>query len=391
MMIKQSIQLATLMISLACLYPASAADPAADTDELLKQPGVVSADFIFDSAPFAQCHASTIADTPSGLVAAWFGGTKEQNPDVGIWLSRLVDGQWTAPVEVANGIQHQRTDGSIHRYPCWNPVLFQPRKQADVGAAPLLLFYKCGPDPSAWWGMMTTSTDGGATWSEPRRLPEGIIGPVKNKPVELEDGTVVCPSSTEDHGWRLHLETTRDLGKTWTRTGPLNDGVEKGAIQPSILFHKEGGWQMLARDRHRVGNVWSTRSDDQGKTWSELESTGLPNPSSGTDALTLADGDQLLVYNHRQRASEDAPSAGSRAFLNVAVSDNGSDWNAALVLEDGDGEYSYPAVIQTDDGLLHITYTWNRRRIKHVVVDPAKLERSPIVDGKWPAAMERDN
>ena len=118
------------------------------------------------------------------------------------------------------------------------------------------MFYKCGPSPDAWWGMLMTSDDGGATWGVPRRLPEGIIGPVKNKPVELADGTIVCPSSTENDGWRLHLETTNDLGRTWTRIGPLNDGRRKGAIQPSMLFHRDGRWQMLARDRRRKGNVW---------------------------------------------------------------------------------------------------------------------------------------
>ncbi len=146
---------------------------------------------------------------------------------------------------------------------------------------------------------------------------------------------------------------------------------------------------MLARDRRRKGNVWSTWSSDKGRTWSKLVSSGLPNPSSGTDAVTLADGRQLLVYNHRQRLSEDAPTAGSRGILNVAVSDDGVHWQAALVLEEGDGEYSYPAVIQTADGLVHITYTWNRKRIKHVVVDPAKLRLVPIVDGKWPDAAQR--
>jgi len=140
-----------------------------------------------------------------------------------------------------------------------------------------------------------------------------------------------------------------------------------------------------SRDRRRKGNVWSTWSSDHGRTWSPLASTGLPNPSSGTDAVTLADGRQLLVYNHRQRPSEDAPIADSRGILNVAVSDDGVHWQAALVLEDGDGEYSYPAVIQTADRLLHITYTWNRKRIKHVVVDPAKLELQPIVAGQWPS------
>lgn len=355
--------------------------------------GVVESEFIFDEAPHPQCHASTIAETPTGLVAAWFGGTRERDPDVGIWVARHVDGRWTPPVEVANGIQYKRPDGSVHRHPCWNPVLFQPQD------GPLLLFYKCGPRPNAWWGMLMTSTDGGKTWSEPKRLPEGIIGPVKNKPVELADGTIVCPSSTEDHGWRLHLETTKDLGKTWTRTGPLNDGSKKGAIQPSLLFHRDGGWQMLARDRRRKGVVWSTWSSDEGRTWSELESSGLPNPSSGTDAVTLADGRQLLIYNHRARASEDAPTGNSRGVLNVALSDDGKYWQAALVLEEADhgegegtrAEFSYPAVIQTKDGLVHFTYTWHRQRVKHVVLDPAKLKLVPIENGQWPQRVGRTN
>jgi predicted neuraminidase len=348
-------------------------------DHLLAQPGIVSADFVFDEAPYPECHASTIAETPFGLVTAWFGGTKEKHPDVGIWVARDVGtGDWSTPVEVANGIQYTQPDGTMHRHPCWNPVLFQPKD------GPLLLFYKCGPEPSAWWGMVTTSDDGGATWSLPRRLPEGIIGPVKNKPLQLAGGTIICPSSTEDKGWRLHLESTDDLGSTWTRNGPLNTGNDKQAIQPSLLIHPDGRWQMLARDRRRRGNVWSTWSSDRGKTWSALSSTGLPNPSSGTDAVTLADGRLLLVYNHTQRPSEAESIGNSRRMLNVAVSDDGEHWQAALVLEDRDGEYSYPAVIQTADGLVHIVYTWDRHTIRHVVVDPKKLELRPIVDGKWP-------
>jgi predicted neuraminidase len=375
----------SLLVSLCALWNRASGDE--QPRDLSEIPSMVASKFIYTEAPFPQCHASTIAETPAGLVAAWFGGTRERDPDVGIWVSRHVDGNWTPPVEVANGVQYARPDGSVHRHPCWNPVLFQPSD------GPLLLFYKVGPSPDAWWGMLMTSDDQGETWSQPRRLPEGIDGPVKNKPVELADGAIVCPSSTEDNGWRLHLEFTKDLGKTWVRTGPLNDGKAKGAIQPSMLFHQDGRWQMLARDRRRVGDVWTTWSDDQGRTWSELESTGLPNPSSGTDAVTLADGRQLLVYNHRRRASEDAPSTGSRSVLNVAVSDDGVNWQAALVLDDGgdEGEFSYPAVIQTADGLVHITYTWHRKRVKHVVLDPTKLELTPIVDGQWPATVRPTN
>src|SRR5690349_17478846 len=167
-------------------------------------PGCVKSEFIFGTAPFPGCHASTIAETKTGLVAAWFGGTREKNPDVGIWLSRLVSGQWTAPVEVAHGVQPSGV-----RYPCWNPVLFQPVK------GPLLLFYKVGPNPDGWWGMLITSTNGGQAWSSPERLPEGVLGPIKNKPIQLASGDLLCPSSSENDGWRVHFERTSDLGKTW--------------------------------------------------------------------------------------------------------------------------------------------------------------------------------
>lgn len=328
------------------------------------QHGLVMSEFIYETAPFPECHASTIAEPPGGLVAAWFGGTRERSPDVGIWLSRQEDGKWTSPVEVANGVQSATT-----RYPCWNPVLFQPK------AGPLLLFYKVGPSPGSWWGMVMTSTDGGKKWSKPQRLPEGIVGPIKNKPVQLSNGDLLCPSSTEDKGWRVHFERTHDLGQTWQATEPVNDGREIGAIQPSILLHGDGRLQALVRTRQwKIGQVWS---EDQGKTWGKMTLTSLPNPDSGIDAVTLKDGRHLLAYNHTARG---------RSPLNVAISANGTDWQAALVLENTPGEYSYPAVIQTRDGNLHITYTWKRLRIRHAVVAPEKLELRPIVEGVWSAS-----
>ena len=323
------------------------------------QPGVLMSEFIYETAPFAECHASTIAESRDGLVAAWFGGTGERNPDVGIWASRREGGKWTPPVEVANGVQ-----SATNRHACWNPVLFQPK------AGPLLLFYKIGPSPHSWWGMLITSTDGGKTWSPPRRLPQGIFGPIKDKPVQLGNGDLLCPSSTEDKGWRVHFERTRDLGQTWHATQPVNDGFKIGAIQPTILLHRDGRLQALVRTRQgKIGQVWS---EDQGQTWGEMTLTSLPNPNSGIDAVTLKDGRHLLVYNHTARG---------RSPLNVAVSANGTDWQAAVVLESTPGEYSYPAVIQTRDGKVHITYTWKRLRIRHTVLDPDKLELRPITDG----------
>ncbi|MFV0444798.1 MAG: exo-alpha-sialidase [Planctomycetaceae bacterium] len=341
---------------------------------------VVASEFIYDyeHAPTPQCHATTIAETPTGLVAAWFGGQHEKNPDVGIWVSRQVDGKWTAPVEVLNGVQHKTL-----RYPCWNPVLFQ-----QPGGS-LHLFSKVGPSPSEWWGVHQASNDHGATWSEGSRLPAQIDGPVKNKPVLLSNDTLLCPSSTEYDGWRVHFELTRDWGKTWERVGPINDGKEFNAIQPTVLVKQApstivksvlimkypGPTDLQALCRSREGSIVSTNSTDMGHTWSPLEKTMLPNPNSGIDAVTLQDGTHLLIYNHTPKG---------RSPLNVAVSDDGDDWKAAYVLESDKGEYSYPAVIQTKDGLVHITYTWKRTKVKHVVLDPSKLKLRTIVDGKWP-------
>lgn len=333
---------------------------------------VVASEFIYEKAPFPSCHASTIVECQGQLLAAWFGGTHERHPDVGIWFARRGEAGWSAPVEVANGVESPTV-----RYPTWNPVLFQPK------SGPLMLFYKVGPSPSEWWGMLMTSTDAGQTWSTPRRLPDGILGPIKNKPVELENGDILAGSSTEDHGWRVHFERSSDGGETWTRTPPLNVPLKIAAIQPSILFHQGGRLQALGRTRATgIFEIWS---DDGGKTWGEMGLTGLPNPSSGTDAVTLADGRQFLVYNHN-------PNYKGRSPLNVALSDDGKTWLAAAVLEDDPThpQYSYPAVIQTADGLVHITYTWRRERIKHVVLDPARLKTAPIVDGQWPESIVRD-
>ena len=340
--------------------------------EIDQQPGYETGEFIYETAPFPSCHASTLAETEQGLVAAWFGGTDEKEPDVGIWFSRHLDGRWTAPVEVANGVQ-----SSDLRYPTWNPVLFQSHVEGSKDG-PLLLFYKVGPDPRSWWGMLITSSDGGQSWSKPSRLPKGYYGPIKNKPVRLADGDLLCPTSSEIRAsdgdrWQVYMERTPDLGKTWSKTKMLNDGIEIDAIQPSILFHTKTRLQALGRSRQ--GKIWQMWSDDMGKSWGPMVLTSLPNPNAGTDAVTLSDGRHLLVYNHTSHG---------RSPLNVAISEDGETWEAALVLEDQPGEYSYPAVIQTSDGKVHITYTWRREKIKHVVVDLATLKLAKISAGKWP-------
>lgn len=296
-------------------------------------------------------HASTIAESGGRLVAAWFGGSLESRPDVAILVSLNGGGGWSTPVQTATGEQH----GGC-RYACWNPVLFQP------ASGPLLLFYKVGRNPKTWWGMCAESSDNGRTWSPAQRLADGILGPSKNKPVQLVNGELLSPSSSEDDNWRIHIEHSANLGKSWKRAGPLGGRSANAAIQPSILTHADGRLQLICRTRHkRIAESWSM---DGGMTWSELRLTSLKNPNSGTDAVSLADGRQLLVYNRSCRR---------RTPLMIALSHDGRAWQDSLVLAQGPGEYSYPAVIQTDDGRVHITYSWNLSRIRHVVIDPQKL------------------
>ena len=336
---------------------------------------IMASVFIFEKASFASAHASTIVETREGLVAAWFGGTREGASDVGIWVARRLElryeYKWTPPVEVATGVQ---PDGT--RYPCWNPVLFALR------ADELLLFYKVGPNPRGWWGMVRTSRDSGRTWTDARRLPDGILGPIKNKLVQLSDGTLVAPSSTESaerpSTWRVHFERTTDAGLTWTAVFPSAsaDGSPINAIQPSILVHPGGKLQALGRTRSQ--RVFETWSSDGGQTWAPISLTSLPNPNSGIDAVTLSNGHHLIVYNHTIQG---------RSPLNVSVSRDGKTWDAALVLESAPGEYSYPAVIQSSDGRVHITYTWKRQRIRHIVIDPTGLKSVPMPDGNWPQEL----
>ena len=339
--------------------------------------GIVLEEFIYLKADFPEAHSATLLELEGGeLLCAFFGGTKERHPDVEIRLSRKEPGgNWTAPVSVADGVQPEGD-----RLPTWNPVLFQPRG-GDV-----MLFYKVGPSPSEWWGMVKTSSDGGHTWSEGRKLGDNIVGPVKNKPIQLEDGTILASSSTEGDGWRVHVERSTDGGKSWNNIGPINNPDKIGAIQPTLLTHPDGSIQMLCRTRSEVKKIAESWSEDGGLSWSEMKTIELPNNNSGIDAVTLQDGRHILVYNHSTRTQEGMGRKG-RGVLNVAVSKDGKEWEAALVLDyldEQDKQFSYPAIIQTADGLVHIVYTWHRERIKHVVIDPDKLETYPIENGKWP-------
>ncbi|MBM4073890.1 MAG: neuraminidase (sialidase) [Planctomycetes bacterium] len=307
--------------------------------------------FIFEKAPFPSCHASTIVEVAAGrFLAAWFGGKAEGAADVKIWQSHFDGKAWTPPVVAAEE----------PGFPCWNPVLFRSR------AGTLSLFYKAGRSPERWSGYVRRSRDGGKTWGDVEQFPAGLLGPIKNKPIQRKDGTILAGSSVESHrAWTSWVERSTDDGRTWQRFGPI--AVPKhphGIIQPTLLECADGRILALCRSRG-LGAIAQAESKDGGRTWSAATATTLPNPNSGIDAVRAADGAFYLIYNHTRLG---------RFPLNLARStDNGKSWQMVHVFEEQPGEFSYPAIIQSRDGRLHATYTFNRRHIKHVPLDPAKL------------------
>jgi predicted neuraminidase len=312
----------------------------------------MTTEFIFDKAPFRSCHASTIVEpSPGKLLAAWFGGTAEGNTDVQIWWSKH-DGNGWSPPELASDEMG---------VPCWNPVLFKSQ------AGTLFLFYKAGRDPKSWSGLVRRSTDQGKTWNKSDLLPAGLLGPVKNKPIQRADGTILAGTSVESHrAWACWIERSADDCKTWRRFGPITVPDQPyGIIQPTLFEMKDGRVVMCCRSRN-IGLICRSESKDNGETWTPAERTELPNPGSGIDLVRTGEGPIFLVYNH---------SARSRYPLNLGRSaDEAKTWKMVHTFEDEPGEFSYPAIIQTGDGRLHITYTWKRTRIRHVVLDPMQFK-----------------
>lgn len=332
-------------------------------------PIIVEDEFLYTSAKFPSCHASTIIQADNGdLLVAYFGGQYEGADDVCIWMSRKQrnSSSWYAPVKIANG----EPNGILNeRKACYNPVLF---KMPD---GKIVLFFKIGKNVQDWSGWYSVSVDNGMTWSEKQPLPEGFLGPIKNKP-EIIGDKLICPSSTEKGWWQIHFEIYDLTAKTWEYIGPIKakkavstmNMPDKKAepiicIQPSILKLPNGKLQVLCRTKN--GRLATSYSKNGGKKWSKVTLTSLPNNNSGTDAVTLSDGRHALVYNDISTPA--GQEMGKRTPLCLLIFDSTMTKQLhKITLEDEpESEYSYPAIIQTPDGYLHITYTWKRQRIAY--------------------------
>jgi predicted neuraminidase len=282
---------------------------------------------------------------------------------VGIWQAQFDGTDWSPAQKV-----HFEEESVV-----WNPVV------SKLPSGELLLFYRVGESPRSAVAFLRRSLDSGVNWSEPEMLPAGILGPVKNKPVVLEDGTLICPSSIQagapDATYRstaLWIDISSDGGKTWRKSGPLVAPAHPfGVIEPSLFFDKQGSLRLVCRDRAlrdgKEGFIWTAVSHDRGLTWSELERTSLPNPDSAMDVVDLGEGRLVMFYNH---------SFTERFPLSVGTSiDGGKTWAKKCDLEMTTGEF--PAAICTEDGLVHVTYAYEiesgQRRIKHVTLNPSEL------------------
>jgi len=317
------------------------------------QPVAIQREFVFEAAPFASSHASTIVQLRDGrLLAAWFGGSAEGAADVAIWSSFRRSGHWSRPRELAREAQ----------VATWNPVLFH------TSDGRLWLYYKFGPNVGTWTGARRWSRDEGRTWSAVEHLPAGWYGPIRAKPLVLADGTVVSGSSVESYAsWAAWIERSVDGGRTFARIGPIDvpsrfdrplAGESRfGIIQPSIVAITRTHLRFYARSTLRIGRVCVSDSYDAGRTWTSAHPIDVVNPNAAIDAVVLRDGRTVLVFDD---------SATARSPLTVAVSADGVHFTRFAALDSGPGEYSYPAMIVDRDGGLDITYTWRRERIRFV-------------------------
>ena len=404
-------------------------------------PAIVKDQFLYEHTYFPEAHASTIVELKNGdLVAGYFGGTHERDPDVCIWVNIKKKGsdEWSKPILAADGVlslddpnakymglsglkddttpatagpigtpdsydyvtkttRLKNVSDRLKRKSCWNPVLF------EMPNGELWLFFKIGTTVGDWTGWLTKSKDGGRTWSDkeplgyvtvpdgspsgkqealqsPSGKQEALLGPIKNKP-ELINGRLLCPSSTEDNGWRFHMEILDLKTKQWKyvpveSTEAIKTDDNKmhpiDCIQPSILKLKDGRLQVTMRTHN--AHIATSFSSDNGDTWTPVTLLDIENNQSGTDAVSLQDGRHALIYNNFETLP--LTKKGVRTPCSIALSPDGTNWQHALTLEDSPiDQYSYPAIIQGKDGTLHCVYTWRRQRVAYKQIDLKKLNQ----------------
>ena len=314
-------------------------------------------------------HVSSICELLGGRMAVvWYAGSREGARDVALYVSSRDAGltnAWTTPVSAGT---HEAAGDETFRYvkKVGNAILF-----AGTNGHLHMLYVTTG---FGGWSCsqlnLKSSTDGGATWSRSRKLGLtpffNISELVKNVPTPLADGGFVVPIYHEVLGkfsellWLTPGKDGFDVIKTRAFGG-------RTAFQPALVALNKTNALMLNRTAGAAKKIHATRTSDAGRTWSPLETIDLPNSNSGLDAIRLSDGRLLLAFNDTDS---------SRDNLRLAISaDDGVTWKrAATLVAEAGAEFSYPTVLQTSDGLIHVTYTWKRKGIKEATFNVAWLE-----------------
>ncbi len=344
-MVKRNLLLIILAVGIACSSKQHAG--------IDKMPAVINFsvyqwDYVCEpTEKYPSCHASTIAELPDGsLMVAWYAGSEEGAKDVAVLMSRrdADSSEWSEPVVLAD--TPEKPEG--------NPVLWvTPENQ--------LRLYYMTMEGDGWETCQMKaihSDDGGRTWKAPVLLEPELGFMLRNKPIVLMNGDIILPIYDE-RIWASLFWISSDKGQTWQKTENLLS--EPGNIQPTVIQRADGSLFSLMRTGRRGGRLWQATSGDNGQTWTTPVQSQLRNPNAACDMVKLTNGLVVLVFNDTKQG---------RANLNVAISkDEGKTWQANYFLEnESQKEFSYPAIIQTRDGKIHITYTYLRTHIKHVIL-----------------------
>lgn len=303
-------------------------------------------EFAQEKMPTQAVHASTLVHLNNGeIIASWFGGTKEGNDDVDIWLSRKTKDGWIEPLHFCV------EENTAH----WNPVLFQ------LNDGTICLYFKVGKKIVHWKTYVSYSKDMGLTWSTPKELVEGDEsggrGPVKNKPIYLSNGTIIAPASIEEGSWRPFVDISKDNGATWEiqhKIEPVDDPEKTFMIQPTLWEGENGNVHMLLRTNK--DKIYRSDSKDYGNTWCDAYPINMPNNNSGIDVVKIKDGRILLVCNPT------VGDFGPRSPLSVYISNDGINFDEVMKLEDAEGEYSYPSIVN-EGNTVYISYSWKRENV----------------------------
>ena len=177
----------------------------------------------------------------------------------------------------------------------------------------------------------------------------------KNKPLQLGD-KIILPFYSDGLEMSI-MAITEDFGKTWSFSNPL---VGVANIQASMALKSDGTITAFMRDNGPPPNRhYVSESKDGGFTWSDVIKSDVVNPGSGSDIVTLVNGNWVLAYNDEEDG---------RYSLAVSLSeDEGKTWKYTRHIEldlnknrDKRDKFSYPSIIQGKDGMIHVIYSLHK-------------------------------